>query len=322
MTLRELASITNVSVSTVSKAFNEAEDISPATREMIFAAARKHGCFGKYYKGKYHKKIYAVICSELKSSFYANYVEKLKIRIEQADDIVLISTDDFQPQKQAELIEYYCYLKVNGIFVFDLAAALPPNMTVPVVSLLSSKIPDADCVCVDLETPIRQAIEHLKALGHRQIGFIGEKLTRSKQEVFINVMHQSHLPVSPEYLIQSAYRFEQAGQDGIAKLLSLSTPPDAVLCAYDYIAMGAINHLISSGYEVPENISVIGMDNVSSFEYANRPLTSIDSSPEEICDIAWDLLQKKMDNHYYRLNQKIIVSGKLVIRETTGPCHR
>ena len=82
--------------------------------------------------------------------------------------------------------------------------------------------------------------------------------------------------------------------------------------------MGAINYLVSSGFKVPEDVSVIGMDNVTSFEYTNRPLTSIDSSPEEICDIAWDLLRRKMENHYYRLNQKIIVSGKLVLRETTS----
>lgn len=319
MTLRELAALTNVSISTVSKAFNDADDVSLETKEMIFAAAKKHGCFGKYYKGKYHKKIIAVICSELRSSFYANYVEKLKSRIERDNGIVLISTDDFQSQKQAELIEYYSsYLKVDGIFVFDLAAVPKKNWEVPVISLLSSKVTETDCVCVDFDTPICQAIEHLKELGHRRIAFIGEPLTRHKQEIFCRMMHQNHLPISQDYLVQSEDRFERAGQDGISKLLALPVPPTAVLCAYDYIAMGAINYLVSSGFKVPEDVSVIGMDNVTSFEYTNRPLTSIDSSPEEICDIAWDLLRRKMENHYYRLNQKIIVSGKLVLRETTS----
>ena len=67
MTLRELAALTNYSVSTVSKAFHGAEDISESTREEIFAVAREYGCFGKYYKDKYQKKIIAVICPELRS---------------------------------------------------------------------------------------------------------------------------------------------------------------------------------------------------------------------------------------------------------------
>ena len=57
MTLRELAKLANYSVSTVSKAFHGAEDISESTREEIFKIAREHGCFGKYYKEKYQKKI-------------------------------------------------------------------------------------------------------------------------------------------------------------------------------------------------------------------------------------------------------------------------
>ena len=68
MTMRELARLANVSVSTVSKAFADADDVCRETKEHIFRIARETGCYGKFYKGKYSKKIYAIICSELISN--------------------------------------------------------------------------------------------------------------------------------------------------------------------------------------------------------------------------------------------------------------
>ena len=84
MTMRDLAKLANVSVSTVSKAFREADDVSPQTREQIFALAKEQGCFGKYYKGRYHKKVVAIICPELLSDYYSRFTEGLREQIEKS----------------------------------------------------------------------------------------------------------------------------------------------------------------------------------------------------------------------------------------------
>jgi DNA-binding LacI/PurR family transcriptional regulator len=92
MTMRELAKLANVSFSTVSKAFTEAEDVSRETKEYIFKIAKQNGCFGKFYKGKYSKKIIAIITPEIISDYYTIYVEKLRQLIEKNDGIAIIST--------------------------------------------------------------------------------------------------------------------------------------------------------------------------------------------------------------------------------------
>ena len=69
MTMRELAKLANVSVSTVSKAFHDAEDISEETRNLVFETAKQYGCFGKFYKVKFPKQVIAFICPELGSGF-------------------------------------------------------------------------------------------------------------------------------------------------------------------------------------------------------------------------------------------------------------
>ena len=117
-------------------------------------------------------------------------------------------------------------------------------------------------------------------------------------------------------IIESPYRFEQAGEDGAAKMLNEHPDCTAIICAYDNIALGAIRQLKQCGYRVPEDISVIGIDNIGISQHAENALTTIDTNPEEVCLIAWDILQKKLENKYYRSNQAITITGRLIIRET------
>ena len=321
MTLRELAKLTNYSVSTVSKAFHGAEDISENTREEIFKIAREHGCFGKYYKDKYQKKIIAIICPELRSEYYTSLVEQLQSRIERDDGMVLISTDQFSPARRNELLEYYAsYLAVDGMLVFHQSDAIRRGFDVPIISLLSYRenVP-CDSVQVDLKKPVNDAVAHLKALGHSKIAFIGESLTKPKAMMFREAMLRHGLECPPEAMIESPHRFEQAGKEGMATLLDTTKGYTAALCAYDYIATGALKTLTKRGIRVPEEFSVIGMDDISAAAFMGKELTSIASGLAEVCDTAWELLKKKMDKAHSPLYRHVTITGELILRETTAP---
>ncbi len=316
MTMKELAKLANVSVATVSKAFCDAEDVSEDTKNHIFSIAKEAGCFGKYYKGKYHKKIIAIICPELKSNYYTRFVEELQSLIEQAGCMPVISTDGFSAVKQGELIEYYAsFLKVDGILVFGMRCALKKGYETPIVSLFSCEESRVDSVDIHFEPAMLEAVKTLTELGHRDIVFLGEKLTTGKAELYRDMMlkHGKARPVT----VESEYRFEKAGEDGVSRLLSEGIPFTAIICGYDNIAFGAIKQLKRAGFKVPEDVSVIGMDNISIGEYAETSLTSIDTAPREICMVAWNLLQAKLKNPYYLSRQNIAISAGLVVREST-----
>lgn len=318
MTLRELAKLANVSVSTASKAFSNAPDINPETRRHILDIAKRTGCYGKYCKEKYEKKIIAIICPEVNSAFYTYYVEKLQALIEDADCIASISVYHFDTGKQIELIDYYAsHLQVDGIFVFALSAPLKRGYEIPIVSLLSSSDPSSDAVCVDMYPPMCEAVEHLKLMGHRNIAFFSESLTRSKEVLFADAMKAAGL--EPGTTLTGVLRFEQAGCDCAQRLIAAGNLPTAVICAYDYIASGAIKHFKNNGIRVPEDISVIGIDNIHSAPYMSESLTSIDTNRDEVCTIAWELMQKKLQNRFFRLRQHIHLSGRLIVRDTTAP---
>lgn len=316
MTMKELAALANVSLSTVSKAFHDADDISTETKEHIFEIAKKYGCYGKYYKGKYQKKIIAIICPELESAYYNTYVEKLQKPIKKNGGIALVSSYDFEGDTQEELLDYYIsHLKVDGVFVLGMKVPLKRGYDVPVIALLTASQSIKDSISVDLAPPIQEALKYLNGLGHQNIVFAGESLTHSKEEQFMKASQN----LSGTYrVIRSTCRFEQAGEDCARQILALPNCPTAIVCAYDNIAVGLIRYLNSYGYNVPEDFSVIGMDNILASQYMEHPLTSIDSNPDEVCAIAWDLLQKKQQNSYYKLSQRIIVTGRLIIRESTA----
>ena len=314
MTMRELAVLANVSVSTVSKAFCDADDVSGETKEHIFEIAKQEGCFGKFYKGKFSKQVIAIICPEIKSGLYCGIVEKLRKVIEKNGGLVIIAQDDFSTSKQAELIEYFAsYLKLDGIFVFGLNADLKKGYAIPIISLLHSKTNSTDSVCIDFDTPINEAVEYIYKSGHKKIAFVGERLTEGKAKRVLKAAQSFFLDCK---IIESDLRFEKAGEKGAEEIHKMKDKPTAIFCAYDNIAFGLIKALKSKGYRIPEDFSVIGMDNTVTSEYIDSSLTSIDANSDEICMIAWDLMKKKLKNGYYRLKQNITVTGKLIKRET------
>ena len=319
MTQRELAKLANVSFSTVSKAFNNSDDISEETRNHIFRIAKQYGCYGEFFKGKYHKKIIAIICPEITSGYYAEFIKYFQTLIEREGNISIISSNNFDKGKADELVEYYAsYMKVDGIIVFGLKSTLKKGYTTPIVSVFSD-ISSVDTVEVDLENAVFDAVKLLNAYGHKKIAFLGEKLTTTKAELYKKAM--KNIKNSNINVIESEYRFEAAGEDGVRQILSVDNSVTALICAYDNIAFGAIKGLKQAGLRVPKDISVIGMDNINTGKYIDTSLTTIDSKPAEVCTAAWNILNEKIKNPYLCTKKNLKINAKLIVRETTSYCN-
>lgn len=317
MTMKELAKICNVSVSAVSKAFHDADDISKETKQLIFEIAKQNGCFGKYYKGKYNKKIIAVIVPELKSYYYSESLERLKGFIEQRNAMCVVSVDDFNIEKQAELIEYYAsYLKVDGILVMSLRCQIKNGYETPIVAMEGKGDSRVDKVAVDFNPAIEKALLSLFEHGHRDIALIGEKLTYNKQKAFLEASNKFSFGSVSVY--ESPLRFEEAGVDGIKHFESENIPYTALVCAYDNIALGAIKQLKVLGKTVPKDVSVIGIDNITVDKFTETSLSSIETFSDAVCIAALDLIDKKMKNKYYRHKEKIIIEAEYIERESVA----
>ena len=131
MNLNTIAKLAGVSVSTVSKAFSGSEEISMQTKEHIFKIARENGCFEKYSKNKYERKVIGVVCPEISSDYYANILAVLNRVITAQGGVMISAVSDFSAEKEEELFTYFSvYAKVNGIILIGLKTKLNNSINV------------------------------------------------------------------------------------------------------------------------------------------------------------------------------------------------
>lgn len=317
MTLSKLAKLANVSLSTVSKAFSGSDEISAETRNMIFNMAKRHGCFEKYYKGKYAKKAIAVICPEVQSEYYAAFATCMEELIRQRNGTMLLSLTNFDMQAELDIINYYrCFAKVDGIIANATLDYVRTAEGIPTVGVLAHdrKRDDMDCIYIDYDNAIYEAIAYLVENGHRKIAFIGETLTYKKKQGFLTFMERHKLCVPDAYVVTEEKRFEAAGHDAMAKLMALADPPTAVIAAYDYMALGAMACINENGKSVPDDFSIIGMDDIGAVSNYNISLTSVKTDVREVCETAVEYLFEKIQHPTILRTKSVVVRSELVKR--------
>jgi LacI family repressor for deo operon, udp, cdd, tsx, nupC, and nupG len=321
MNLNTLAKFAGVSVATVSKAFSGSDEISEETRAKIFSLAREHGCFDKYNKNKFDKKVIAVIAPELNSDYYTAFLTILDRELTEHGGIMTVSPSNFSHEREAELFAYYSsYCKADGIIVIGSGELIKNPFMIPSVCIGGSGKNDRiDSIRLNLKRAMEDAITYLKCHGHREIGFVGEQLTTLKREHFLESLQQLELPVCREWIRVSNERFERAGVGVMEAWLSEGTPlPTAIVAAYDQIAIGIIQTLKKHGIRVPEDISVIGSDEIPVANYLETSLSTIRTHTDTACRMAVELITKKIDNPHYSPRQSITLYSEFIPRETSS----
>ena len=311
MTLSKLARLANVAVSTASKAFSMSDDINEQTREEIFRVARENGCFKKFFNAKYPKFVIALICPEVDSRHYSELCRYLQQRLQTRGCEICISSTEFSAAATADMIEYYeKYSSVDAIILIDPpATVLPPHET-PIISL-GSRAHNADVtLCLDYMTALKSALTDFKAAGISHIGFIGEPHTVTKLSAFKSAVSEIYGFTEEKYISVSDLRFEKGGYAAARTLYSRGALPEAIICAYDDMALGAMRFFHDNGISVPDDIKVIGMDNILHSEYFVPSLSTIDYMNEEIAKTAtesvFELLDGKTPAEIHNFSARLI----------------
>ena len=319
MTLARLAALAEVSVATVSKAFSGSKEIGQTTRERIFALAKEHGCFEKYYKSPRRRPLVALILPEPESEFYGRWMGALE-RVLNAHGIdSIIAFSRFDPEREADLFREFAYgMRVDGIILSGAGKQICNRDEIPLVIFSNSKYPNAnsDIVKVDMERGICQLLQTVKDYGHTEIGFIGEALTTGKEKIFREALRQIGLSVQNDYIVQSDKRFMEAGEDGMRQLIERGRVPDVIVSAYDQIAYGAMKYAEQQGYRIPEDLSFVGIDDISPTPYLGIPLSSLHIDFEGVCEQVAKLILRRIENRHYREPSEIVVPVSVVIRQS------
>lgn len=288
MTLTKFAKLAHVSISTASKAFSMSDDISEQTREELFSLARECGCFKKFFNAKCPHLSIGLLIPEFTSYIYADCVGKLQNALKALDCELCVSATDFSAEREQELIEYFCkYSAVDGLILIS-PKSVPAVLDLPAVILSGKSGFSGE------EAPLCRALEYLSEKGVRSVGFLGESRSVTRLRLFKNAM-QKVFGTADESLIEiSPLRFEQGGYAAMEAYFRRRTVPRAVFCAYDYMAIGAMRCIREHSLRIPEDIAVIGFDNISVDPFLDPPLASISENRGAICSLAAEAIVRRV----------------------------
>jgi LacI family transcriptional regulator len=180
---------------------------------------------------------------------------------------------------------------------------------------------DHDAVLLDGNTGIRTLVTHLAKLGRKRLGFI-TGYSDTREEGFIKGIRANDLPDDAELrvrLVQSSFESwtPELGQRGAAILMQQKNPPDAIVCASDRIAIGAMQWLHQNGFQVPEDVAITGFDNISGSEFTIPPLTTVHVHKELIGALAVERAIRRIENPN-EIPLQIVTPTSVIIRQSCG----
>lgn len=315
MTLSKLAKLANVAVSTASKAFSMSSDINEQTREEIFRIARENGCFKKFFNAKYPKFVAAVICPEVNSRHYSELCFALQRRLQARGCELCIASSEFSHAVALEKTDYYeKYSSADAIILIDSGITLPSHET-PIISV-GDHTENADVtIRLDYESALKTAALDFKSSGVSCIGFIGEEHTAAKLAVFKKIVTEIYGKADEKYILTVPERFEKGGYAAARELYSSGALPEALICAYDDMALGAMRFLSEKNISVPGQIKILGMDNIPHSEYFVPSLSTVDFMNEEIAETAAESVFEILDGKTPQ--KEYCFSARLIRRESS-----
>ena len=331
--LKDVAALAGVSVSTASKALNNYPGINDETRAKVLAVARKlnyspNPNARQMVTGKSH--ILGILTSDtydngLMHPFYGVVIESFRKYVNKHGyDVIIIPSDS--SYMNMTYVEYSNYRMLDGVYVLRYSE-LDDNL----IDLLDSDIPTITTDVNYLGIPIVSssdieaayvAYEYLYSQGHRDIFHLAGPLDSLAGQLRLRGFREAQHIHEKEhaihkYTVEEVEGFDyQSGVDGILRMLRKrdNKLPDAIIAASDIVAMGSINTLVELGYSVPDDVSIIGFDNLEFSSYSRPKLTTMAQDTKKLGELTGELLIREVAGQ--RIAKNTDVPMQLIVRES------
>lgn len=321
--IRDVAEGASVSPATVSRAFSAPDLLREETLQRVLAVAQELGYHPKRApRGTIRGQTYriSVVVPDLGNPFFPAILKGVQKKAREAGYAVFLADADENPRLEAELIRAMVN-QVDGIVICssrltksELQQFIPATKLV----LLNRRIRGVSTVLFDSAGGMRQAIEHLAALGHRRVAFLsGPSNSWSNQERRRGLSAAARtLGIEVVELGPFAPRFE-AGQQ--AADLALAEKVTAIVAYNDLMALGVLSRFADRGVAVPEEVSVVGFDNIAMAAMATPHLTTVALPLEMAGRVAIELLLDQLDRTEAVAAAEQTLGAQLIVRASTAP---
>lgn len=331
ITIKDIAKKANVSATTVSRVINNKPDVSESTKKKIQKLIKENNYKpNDIARGLVLKKTKTIglIVPDISNPFFPEIIKGVEHETKDAGYSVIICDTDNQIKQEKSSIDLLLSKQVDGIImslsndsVRDLKSLKESKLS---IVQLDRNIPELSypMVSVDNKLSAYKATKHLIALGHTEIGHVtGELHTKPAQdrlEGYKKALKDSNLSCNKDLIIEGKYS-KKSGYEAMVKMIK-NKMPTAVFFANDLMALGAYEALDEYNIKIPDDISIIGHDDIDVSSLIQPKLTTMRQPKNELGKIAAEILIGLIENNN-TASEDVILNTELVNRQSTQKLH-
>ncbi|MBT2334340.1 LacI family DNA-binding transcriptional regulator [Variovorax paradoxus] len=331
-TIKDVALRAGVSVTTVSHVVNDTRHVSAKGRERVEEAIRELGyvpnAMARSLKSNTTSTL-GMLIPNSSNPYFAEIVRIVEDRCFGAGyTLVLCNTDD-EPRRQSVYLQVLAERRIDGLIVVSTGAGDDDSL---VTQLHGLRIPTvlvdreiADPACDLVETAHMQggllAVRHLLSLGHKRIACIGGPVgvmpSEQRIEGWRMALAEAGATPNADALLWRGGFTSQGGYEAMHAILRTEHAPSAVFVCNDLMAIGALRAAHESGVHVPDELSIVGFDDIELSAYTSPPLTTVAQPKERIGALAVDMLLERVGGKR-RDARKVVLQPELRVRASTA----
>jgi LacI family transcriptional regulator len=329
MDIHTVARLANVSIATVSRTINHIPTVNSKMAKRVWEVIKELDYLPNtqaraLVSGR--SRLLGLIVSEITNPFFPELIQGFEdVAVEYGYEILIGSTN-YDPERMKRCIRRMVERKAEGVAVMTFGIEEPlldqlADRKVPLVFVdIGPERPSISLLRVDYHHGIRQGVQHLAALGHRDIAFVTGPLrlhsAQSRLAGFQHAIQECGIMVDPKWIIEGDHTMD-GGKVAAEKLLAGTKLPTAVMCSNDVTAIGVLHTMYRAGLRVPDDLSVIGFDNIHITEMTIPPLTTVQMSCFELARAAVMALRAHVEGAP-QPKRDYPIETRLVVRESTG----
>lgn len=330
--LRDVAAHAGVSVKTVSNVVNGYVHVSPRTRARVEAAVAELGyrpnLTARSLRGG-RSGIIALAVPELGVPYFAELAQWVVKAASDRGFTVLIDQTEATADNERLVLEGIREHLIDGLIFNPLALGseeLARRRDRTPMVLLGERVEGGpvDHVAIDNVAAVGEAVAHLAEQGRRRIAAIGAQHTASGETAHIRLtgyregLARSGLRYDPALVAEAPAFHREDGARAMARLLDGPAAPDAVFAFNDLLALGALRVCHERGVRVPDDVSIVGFDDIDDGRYSVPSLSTVSPDKEQIAQLAVEFLVSRLRGDASSPAQRVVVRHRLVVRESSG----
>jgi len=332
VSIREVAALAGVSVGTVSNVLNRPDAVAESTRSRVQAAIKSLG----FIRNESARQLRAgrsrtigLVVLDVANPFFTDVARGVEDAASESGLAVILCNSDDQQAKESRYLELLEEHRVQGILITpvygaDERLARLQRRGTPVV-LVDSRSPSRGQCSVSVDDVLGGdlAVSHLLAVGHERIAFVGGPMSirqvADRRDGAVRALERADGTASDLYVIETPALNVSAGQQAGAALAELpaETRPTAVFCANDLLALGVLQEMTAHRIRVPENVALVGYDDIDFAAAAAVPLSSVRQPRHQLGRSAAQLLIDETLGEQAHQHRQVVFEPELVIRRSS-----